>query len=127
MDYIAFFKNDRFAVDAGIVIESLSPGKARTVLTIEDRHLNAGDVAQGGVIFTMADFTMAAAVNAHDVMAFTIQSDIRFLESAYRGDRLTAVAYEKLLKKHIAHYHVEVTNQKGIVIALFDGICNRKQ
>lgn len=127
MDYKEFFKNDRFATDAGIVIEEVSPGKAKTRLEIQDRHLNAGNVVQGGVIFTMADLTMAVAANAHGVLAFTVQSDIRFLESAYESDVLTATAQEKLLKRNIAHYHVEVINGKGEVIALFDGICYRKQ
>lgn len=127
MDYKAFFSNDRFAAEAGIVLDEISAGKATTRLTVEDRHLNAGDVVQGGAIFTMADLTMAAAANAHGVLAFTVQSDIRFLESAVKGDVLTATAQEKLLKRNIAHYQVEVVNQDGKLIALFDGICYRKR
>lgn len=127
MDYKEFFKNDRFAAEAGILLEEISAGKAVATLTVGDRHLNAGDVVQGGAIFTMADLTMAAAANAHGVLAFTVQSDIRFLEPAYKGDVLTATAREKLLKKTIAHYHVDVVNQDGKIIALFDGICYRKQ
>lgn len=127
MNYIEFFKKDLFASEAGIILEEVSPGKARAKLVIEDKHLNAGNVVQGGVIFTMADLVMAAAANAHGILSFSIQADIRFLESAYKGDILTAIATEKLLKRNVAHYHVEVTNQEAKTIALFDGICYRKQ
>ena len=126
-DWKVFFKNDIFAAEAGIVLEEIAPGSARAKLEIGKRHLNAGGVAQGGAIFTLADLTMAAAVNAHGVLAFSIQSDIRYLESAREGDTLTATAYEKLLKRTIAHYHVEIKKQDGTLVALCDGICHRKQ
>lgn len=127
MDWKEFFKKDIFAMDAGIVLEEVAPGSAKATLKIEKRHLNAGGVAQGGAVFTLADLAMAAAVNAHGVLAFSIQSDIRYLISAREGDTLTAEAVEKLLARNVAHYHVDITDQKGQLIALFDGVCYRKQ
>lgn len=127
MDWKEFFKNDKFATDAGIEIEIVEPGYAVTALKIEARHLNAGGVAQGGAIFTLADLAMAAAANAHGILAFSIQSDIRFLESALEGETIRAEAREKLLKRNIAHYSTTVTNAEGKVIALVDGILYRKQ
>lgn len=126
MDCKEFFKRDIFASEAGIILEEVIPGSAKASLTVEKRHLNAGGVAQGGAIFTLSDLAMAAAVNSHGILAFSIQSDIRFLEPAREGDTLTATAVEKLLKKSIAHYSVSVTNQNDVVIALMDGICYRK-
>ncbi|MCP9610482.1 PaaI family thioesterase [Coprobacter tertius] len=126
MNYIDFFKNDRFATDAGIRLLIADPGYAKAVLIIEDQHLNAGNVVQGGALFTLADLAMAAAANAHGRLAFSIQSDIRFLASAKKGDTLTAEAREILLHKTLCHYKVEITDQEGKLIAVCDGICYRK-
>lgn len=127
MDWKEFFKRDRFATEAGIDIEHVEPGYAVASMKIEARHLNAGGVAQGGAIFTLADLAMAAAANAHGVLSFSIQSDIRFLESAFEGEIIKAEVHERLLKKNIAHYSATVTNGSGKVIALIDGIMYRKQ
>ena len=79
-DYIEFFKQDRFAVSSGIRLTEVKPGYAKAELTIAENHLNAGNVAQGGALFTLADLAMAAAANANGRLAFSIQSDIRFLQ-----------------------------------------------
>ncbi len=120
-------KKDAFAAEAGITLEEVAPGSATARMTIGRKHLNAFGVTQGGAIFTLADLALAAAVNAHGIPAFSMQSDIRYLESAYEGDVLTATARETLLRKRIAQYHVSVKKQDGAEVALFDAICYRKQ
>ncbi len=127
MDIKELMKKDVFAVEAGVVLEDATPGHAVATLKIEKRHLNAYGVAQGGAIFTLADLALAAAVNAYGVLAFSMQSDIRYLESAFEGDVLTATAHETLLRKRIAQYHISVKRQDGTEVALFDAICYRKQ
>lgn len=126
MDDKEFFSHDRFAAENGVVLEEVRPGYARAFLRIEDRHLNAGNVTQGGAVFTLADLAMAAAANANGRLAFSIQSDIRFLESTGLGDVLTAEAQEVLLRKTICHYRVTISNREKRTIAVFDGICYRK-
>lgn len=126
VDYLKFFEQDRFASLTGAQLVEVLPGYAKARLTVETKHLNAGNVVQGGVLFTLADFAMAAAANANGRLAFSIQSDIRFLQSAVTGDKLCAEAREVLLKKLICHYHVDIKNEKGDLIAVFDGICYRK-
>lgn len=127
MDIKELMKKDAFAAEAGIVLEEVTPGYAVATLTIGKKHLNAYGVAQGGAIFTLADLALAAAVNAHGILAFSMQSDIRYLESAFEGDLLTATARETLLRKRIAQYHISVKKQDGTEVALFDAICYRKQ
>ncbi len=46
MDYIEFFKNDRFATEAGITLSEVRPGYAKAELKINEHHLNAGNVVQ---------------------------------------------------------------------------------
>lgn len=125
-DYIEFFKQDRFAVSSGIRLTEVKPGYAKAELTIAKNHLNAGNVAQGGALFTLADLAMAAAANANGRLAFSIQSDIRFLQSAFLGEKLYAEAHEILLRKTVCHYRVEIKKENGELVAVCDGICYRK-
>lgn len=81
---------------------------------------------QGGALFTLADLTIAAAANANGRLAFSIQSDIRFLESATIGETLIAEAQEILLHKTICHYKANISTENGRLIAVCDGICYRK-
>ena len=106
MDYVDFFKKDHFAMDAGIELKEAKPGYAVACVNVIEKHLNAGGVVQGGLLFTLADLAIAAAANAHGLLAFSIQSDIRFLSSGYLNDILTATATE--------------------ILAVCDGICYRK-
>lgn len=126
MDWKEFFKRDTFAVEAGVELDEVEAGYAVASLRVQARHLNAGGVTQGGVVFTLADFAMAAAANAHGQLSFSIQSDIRFLESTGQGDTLTATAREVLLKRTIGHYRAEVVNSQGVLVGVVDSVFHRK-
>ena len=89
-------------------------------------HLNAGNTTQGGAIFTLADFVLAAASNSHGRLAFTITGSVNFLRGSGPGDILFAEAKERFLHKRIANYQVDVTNQKGELIATLEGTVYRK-
>lgn len=122
-----FFKNDRFAADAGCELQELSEGHAVATMTVAKQHLNAGGVCQGGAIFTLADLAFAAAVNSHGQLTFSINSTINIFSSAKEGDVLTAVAEEKVNHPKIPFCEVCVTNQDGVLIAMFIGQAYRKK
>ena len=63
-----FFKDDRFAANAGITLLEIKPGYGKTMMVVTDKHLNAGNTTQGGAIFTLADLALAAAANSHAIM-----------------------------------------------------------
>ena len=46
-----FFQKDRFAATSGVKILEVGEGYCKAMLEIEDRHLNAANVVQGGAIF----------------------------------------------------------------------------
>mgnify|MGYP000608117051 CR=1 FL=1 len=58
-----FFKNDRFATNAGVELIEIKEGYSKARLVITAEHLNAGGRTQGGAIFTLADLALAAAAN----------------------------------------------------------------
>ena len=120
-----FFKNDRYAAVSGVELLEAEPGRARAKMEIRDMHLNAGNVAQGGAIFTLADFAFAAAVNACGNMAVSVETSIRFFKGVSSG---TLFAEAKVVNAHakLATYEARVTNDKDELIALFTATAYRK-
>lgn len=121
-----FFKNDRFATDAGIELIDIKKGYGKARMAVQERHLNAGNTTQGGAIFTLADLALAAAANSHGTLALSITSNITYLKGSGPGDILYAEAKERYAGKRTGHYQVDVTNQNGDLIATFEATVYRK-
>jgi len=120
-----FFKDDRYAALSGIELLEVKPGWAKTKMEIKDMHLNAGNVVQGGAIFTLADFAFAAAVNAYGNLAMSIETSIRYFKGVGTGT-LFAEAKAVHIHKKLATFEVTITNEKEELIALFTATAYRK-
>jgi acyl-CoA thioesterase len=126
MDSIkAFFRDDQFAKLSNIELLTASPGCARAKMTLRADHLNAVGTAHGGAIFTLADFAFAVAANSHGTMAVTLNANISFLKAATTGT-LWAEAREISRNSKTAAYIVEVKDDKGELIAQFQGLAYRE-
>lgn len=121
-----FFKKDNFIVDVGIELLEVSPGYAKAKLEIEERHLNALKTVQGGALFTLADPAFAAAMNAHGNAAVVINANMSFIKAATEGT-LIAKAKETSISPKIATYNVDITDDNGDVIAIYQGMGYRKR
>ncbi len=126
MEFTEIYKNDIFANQTGIAIQELNDEHAQLAFTVEKRHLNGGNVAHGGAIFTLCDIAMAAMANHKQAISVSIQSDIRFLSAALLGDKLTAEASWVYGRKKMQNCRVSVTNQNGELIAIAEGIFHIK-
>jgi acyl-CoA thioesterase len=115
-----FFRRDRFAAGAGIRLVDCGPGRAVARLTLRPGHLNGVGVAQGGAIFTLADFAFAVACNTHGPVALAIDVAISFLVATTRGT-LTATAIEVARSARLSRVEVEVRDASGTRVALFHG------
>lgn len=122
---IQFFKNDHFAALTGIEIVEAKEGYCKAQLKISKKHLNAANVVQGGAIFTLADFAFGVAANSHGQLALAINVNITFLKGISQGT-LYATATEVDDPKKLGAYDVIVTNEKGEIIARFNGLVYRK-
>ena len=120
-----FFKDDRYAALSGIELLEVKPGWAKTKMEIKDMHLNAGNVVQGGAIFTLADYAFAAAVNAYGNLAMSVETSIRYFKGVGTGT-LFAEAKAIHIHKKLATFEVTVTNEKEELIALFTATAYRK-
>ncbi|WP_423128838.1 PaaI family thioesterase [Gaoshiqia sp. Z1-71] len=120
-----FFENDRFAALTGVEIVEAGAGYCKAKLEIEDKHLNAAHVVQGGAIFTLADLAFAVASNSRGQLALAVNVNISFLKGKSSGT-LYATATELADPKRIGAYDVLVTDEAGELIARFNGLVYRK-
>jgi acyl-CoA thioesterase len=95
-------------------------------MEIKDMHLNAGNVVQGGAIFTLADLAFAAAVNAYGTLAMSIETCIRYFKGVSSGTLLAEAKVVHLHRK-LATFEVTVSNSEGELIALFTATAYRKE
>lgn len=121
-----FFKNDRFADKVGIELMEVKEGYSKARLVITEEHLNAGHRTQGGALFTLADLALAAAANSHRTLALSLSSNITFLRGSGPGDTLYAEARERYIGRTTGYYQIDITNQKGDLIATFESSVFRK-
>ncbi|MFI3305861.1 MAG: PaaI family thioesterase [Rikenellaceae bacterium] len=127
MKFEDIYKKDIFANENGVLLEELCDDRAVMTIKIERRHLNGGYTAHGGVIFLLADITMAAMANHRQPLSVSIQSDIRYLVAAFEGDTLRAEAVEVFGRKKLYNSRVSITNQNGDLIAVAEGMFHTKR
>ena len=120
-----FLQGDQFAKQCGIELVSVAPGQAVARMRVQPWHLNAVGITQGGAIFTLADYAFAAASTSHGTVAVGVNVSITYLKSITTGV-LTAEAREVDLNPKLASYAVNVTNEAGQLIAIFQGLVYRK-
>ena len=120
-----FFRNDQFAARANIELMSVGPGTARAKMILRRHHLNGYGTVQGGAIFTLADFAFAAASNAHGTVAVAVNVSITFMKAGTTGT-LWAEAREVARNFKLGSYTVEVKDDQGDLVALFQGLAYRK-
>jgi acyl-CoA thioesterase len=82
--------------------------------------------AQGGAIFTLADFVFAAAVNSHGTVAVAINVSISFVKAVTNGT-IIAEAREIAQGPKLASCTVHVTDEQGALVAVFQGLAYRKK
>lgn len=112
-----YFGDDHFAVGLGISIDSVSETGAVCSMALQQRHLNSQGTAQGGVLFTLADFAFAVAANARQKGTITLDANIRYIRPG-KGQRLVATAKQLHAGRQTSVYEVAVTGQNGELAAL---------
>jgi len=128
MDEIAAFirQNDRFAAHNGIELVEIAAGRAVARMALQPHHYNGVGTAHGGAIFTLGDLAFAAASNAYGTVAMGISVSIQYVKAA-RGGKLTATARETSFGPRLATYAVDITDDAGEVVAIFQGMVYRKK
>jgi len=121
-----FSERDQFAKHNGIELVSVAPGRAQVKMVLEPHHLNGVNLAHGGAIFTLADFAFAVASNSHGTLAVAINVSITFMKAVSTGT-LWADAREVSLNPKLGSYTIDVKDDAGQLVAVFQGLAYRKQ
>ena len=118
----SFFAGDRYAAESGIVLEEVTEGGAECSMEISEHHRNAEGGVMGGAIFTLMDFTFAAASSNVHRPTVAQQVSLSFL-SAPKGNRLSARAQCRKDGRTSCVYQVNVTDDQGrdVAMAVFTG------
>jgi acyl-CoA thioesterase len=111
---------DRFAALVGVEIVEARPGYVKSKMRLEDKHMNAAGVTQGGALFTLADFTFAAATNYGNEVALATDCQLAFLHPSTSGV-LWAETEQLGVSHSLASYLVRITDEEGRLIAQFYG------
>ncbi|MCP4387707.1 MAG: hydroxyphenylacetyl-CoA thioesterase PaaI [Gammaproteobacteria bacterium] len=117
----AMYANDAASRMLGIEVVESTPGCARAIMTVCAEFTNGHDICHGGYIFMLADSAFAYACNNRNKSTVASAASIEFVAPAHTGDRLTAVAHERIRGSKIGVYDVEVFNQDDRLLALFRG------
>jgi len=120
-DIKKFFKQDKLAKYLGIELVEVLDGGAIAKLDIQDEHLNSIGTVHGGTIFTLADFTFAVAASTQGKISVAINVNISYMKAARNGT-LIAIAKKISLNPKIGSYTVNVYDDKGDIIAIFQGM-----
>ncbi|HVN81424.1 MAG TPA: PaaI family thioesterase [Terriglobia bacterium] len=123
---LRLLEKDRYAKLTGIELVEVAEGRAKARLKISDQHLNGVGIAHGGAIFTLADFVFAAASNSHETIAVAINVSISYLKAVFMGT-LVAEAQEVAINPKLASYSVQVRDESGDLVAIFQGMAYRKK
>ena len=121
----SFIDQDRYARYLGVEICQWGEGTARAKLVLKDHHLNSVNTVHGGVVFSLADSAFSVASNSHGTVAVAIQVCISFFQ-AVSGGTLYAEAREVSRNPKLATYMIEVTDDSGSLLGVFQGTVYRK-
>lgn len=111
-----FFGKKHFAVQQGVTIDKADDEGAICSLTLRDTQLNAAGVAQGGIIFTVADFVFAVAANAANPGTVTLNANINYL-SPGKGARLVGSATPRKAGGKVSVYDVLICDENDVQVA----------
>ena len=121
-----FVDKDNFAKHLGIEMLEYSKGRAKARMEIKSHHLNSAGMLHGGAIFSLADAVFSVASNSHGTLAVAINVSISFFK-ALKSGVLIAEGREASFNPKLATYLIDIKDEAGNAIALFQGTVYRKK
>jgi acyl-CoA thioesterase len=118
-------KDDLFSQWLGIAVIEISEGYSKIQMTIRPEMMNGLGIVHGGIAFSLADSCFAFACNNRNNLSVALDTSINFTKPVHIGDVLIAEAKELHNGRSTGLYHITITNQENIVVALFKGTCFR--
>jgi len=117
--------SDTFSRWLGLEVVAIAPQRCTCRMTVRPDMLNGFGVAHGGIVFSLADSAFAFACNTHGTVTVSVDNSVTYPAAIHPGDVLTAIAEEEASSSRLGYYRVVVSNQNGVVVALFNGTAYR--
>jgi acyl-CoA thioesterase len=114
------YPHDAFSQWLGIEIVDVGKGSCVTKMKIRPEMTNGFGIAHGGILYSLADSTLAFASNTFGTHTYSFETSISHFHKSEEGDQLTASAILQKRGYKISVFTVEVKNQDAVV-ALFKG------
>ena len=121
-----FVEQDHFAKHLDVEMLEYGGGRARAKMRVGTHHLNSAGTVHGGAIFSLADAVFSVASNSHGTLSLAINVSISFFK-AVRSGSLFAEGREVSLNPKLATYSIDVKDEEGNAVALFQGTVYRKK
>ncbi len=110
-----FSHPDNFGMLVGYAVDEIAPGRARTSLVIEEKHISPSGATHGGVLSTFVDFSMGAALFKSlkkGERCSTIEFKINYISTVKLGEIIYGEAKIKFLGKSHAVMECHVFREK---------------
>jgi acyl-CoA thioesterase len=107
----------------GLHYTERAPGRTSCTIDVDESHHNPGRVAHGGLVFTLADSAMGAAVHTllePELRCVTAEIKLNYIAPVIRG-RVTATATVINKRRRLAVVTAEVHDEAGELVGLAQG------
>jgi len=118
-------QKDLFSQWLGISIIEIKEGYSKIKMTVRPEMINGFGIVHGGITFSLADSAFAFACNNRNVLSVALDTSINFLKPVQVNDMLLAEAKELHNGRSTGLYHINITNQRNEIVAVFKGTCFR--
>ena len=112
-----YFSRDEFVKSIGVEIVELTAEKAVVKATVKPYHCNANGCAQGGMLYTVADYAFAVLANYLHTASVTQGGHVQYLRPATL-ETLTFTARETACVGRNTASEVLVTNEAGEIVCV---------
>jgi acyl-CoA thioesterase len=119
-------KEEPFAVALDMRLLTLEDGVSVVEMRyIPEKQNNIYERAHGGAIYGLIDEAFETAGQTDGTIAVALNVNVTYIASPARGDVLRAAARRTSQTRKTAGYDIQVTNQKGEVIATCQALAYR--
>lgn len=118
-----YIEKDAFAKLLGVRLLASDVDYSKCELDLQPHHNNGMGGVHGGVMYALADVTLAVACNSEQATV-GLQGDIRYLNKS-KGTRLIAECTLISKSRKVGHYQVNICDDDGVLIAQMTGTTYR--
>jgi acyl-CoA thioesterase len=111
----------------GMRLIDIGQGSSTVEMKLSEQMKNIFGVTHGGAVFSLIDGAFEAAANSHGTVAVALNVNVSYINPAMPDDTLYAQAREFSKSRRISTYHIQVKNDKGVVIAACQAMAYRKK